>query len=230
LRHRKLDRNKVLACMTRLIDQAYFRVGSERYARENQTFGLATMRSRHLTVKGDTLIFEYVGKSHKVNHREVEDPTLAKIVSQLDDLPGYEIFKYYDEQGELVAVTSDDLNAYIKEIMGQDFSAKDFRTWAGTLIAAVALAEAEKVDSKAAQKRTVTAAIAEVAERLGNTPAIAKASYVDPRIVNHYLKGHTIAGYLTQIEHELGSTSDMSLEEYAVLQLLQHRLRHPKKA
>jgi DNA topoisomerase-1 len=226
LRLKGYPREKVLACMVRLIDTAYFRVGNDQYAKENQTYGLTTLRSRHLTIEKDSLIFDYVGKSHQQQHQEITDRRLAKIVSELDDLPGYEIFKYYDDDGQLVDVSSGDVNAYIKEVMGYDFSAKDFRTWAGTLIAAVALAETEDVSGGNSNKRVVEA-IKRVAEMLGNTPAIARASYVDPRIVDHYLNGSTIKWYLSRI-HQYLSDPDiehLSHEEVAVLRLLQRRLR-----
>lgn len=227
LRHRRLDRQKVMAAMVRLIDMAYFRVGNERYAKENQTFGLSTMRSRHLKVEGDKLIFHYVGKSHKEHVTEVVDPTLARIVNQLDHLPGYEIFKYYNEAGELVDVRSDDLNAYIKEIMGYDFSAKDFRTWAATLIAAVALSDADDatICSPTQAKRNVSQAVKMVSEKLGNTPAIARASYIDPRVIDHYLSGYTIKNYLRRIKHYLDQHELLAHEEICVLRLLQKKLR-----
>ena len=226
LRAQGLGREKVLACMVRLIDQAYFRVGNEQYAKENNTYGLTTLRSRHLTVNGNKLIFDYEGKSHQEQHREVTDTRLGRIVRELDDLPGYEIFEYFNDDGELVKVSSQDLNAYIKEIMGADFSAKDFRTWAGTLIAAVALAEAERHDSEAKLRREVATAIKHVAKMLGNTPAIARASYVDPRVIDHYLNGSTIKWYLQRIKTAIGEDEEhFSSEERAVLKLLQRRLR-----
>jgi DNA topoisomerase I len=227
LRHRSLDRQKVMAAMVRLIDMAYFRVGNERYAKENQTFGLSTMRSRHLKIEGNKLIFHYVGKSHKEHVTEVVDPTLARIVRELDHLPGYEIFKYYNDAGRLVDVSSDDLNAYIKEVMGYDFSAKDFRTWAATLIAAVALSDVDdtRVCSATQAKRNVTQAVKIVSEKLGNTPAIARASYIDPRVIDHYLSGYTIKNYLRRIKHYLDQHELLAQEEICVLKLLQKRLR-----
>jgi DNA topoisomerase I len=225
LRHRKLDREKVLACMTRLIDMAYFRVGNERYAKENHTFGLSTMRSRHLKIEGDKLIFHFVGKSHKEHIQEIENHALAKIVRELDHLPGYEIFKYYNDDGELVDVTSEDLNNYIKEIMGYDFSAKDFRTWAGTLIAAVALAECGTDCTKTQAKKNIKDAIEKVSQLLGNTPAIAKASYIDPRVIEHYLDGQTIQSYLGRIDRTMKEEDLLGAAEVSVLKLLKRRLR-----
>lgn len=230
LRHQELDRQKVLACMTRLIDLAYFRVGNEKYAKENHTFGLSTMRSRHLKIEGDKLIFHYIGKEHKEHTQEVENSTLAKVVRELDHLPGYHIFKYYNQDGQLVDVTSDDLNAYIKEVMGYDFSAKDFRTWAGTLIAAVALAECGTDCTKTQAKLNVREAIGKVSEHLGNTPAIAKASYVDPRIIEHYLSGETIRSYLGRIDRYLKEEELLGAAEVSVLKLLKKRLKNKQPA
>lgn len=227
LRQRKLSREKVLACMVRLIDLAYFRVGSERYAAENHTFGIATMRSRHLKIVGDTMIFEYVGKSHKPHHQEIEDHDLSRIVRQIDELPGYEIFKYVDEHKNVVDVKSGDVNDYIKQIMGYDFSAKDFRTWAGTLIAAVALAEIDTNLPPSRAKREIAKAVRHVSEHLGNTPAIARASYIDPRIIDHYLQGQTIKNYLKRTNYYLkqSESNHFSQAEVAVLKLLKRRLK-----
>ncbi len=143
MRDTKMTKQKVLACMVRLIDSAYFRPGNPQYSDENDTYGLTTMRSRHLTIEDDTLVFEYVGKSSKEQKRIVEDERLATIVAELDELPGYNIFQYIeDEDEEKKTAQSQDLNEYIKEVMGEDFSAKDFRTWAGTVIAGPIGAEA----------------------------------------------------------------------------------------
>lgn len=222
-----LNRQKVLACMVRLIDQAYFRVGNEKYEKDNHTYGLTTLRHRHLHIEGDHLMFHYEGKSHQDNLREVVDQRLAKIVREVDHLPGYRVFKYVDQDGSITEVNSEDLNEYIKETMGSDYSAKDFRTWAGTLIAAVALAEIGIAGSATAAKRNVTQAVKSVSEKLGNTPAIARASYIDPRIINLYLDGQTISSYLREIdrllnlpEHEL-----LGEAEVAVLKLLKQKLK-----
>jgi DNA topoisomerase-1 len=224
LRRRKLNREKVLACMVRLLDLAYFRPGSPRYVRENDSYGLTTMRSRHLTIEGDELIFRYRGKAGKEQVRQVEDRRLARVVAELDDLPGYHIFKYLDQDGKRVAVSSDDLNAYIREIMGEDFSAKDFRTWAGTLIAAVALDELGLAGDPQTADRNVRRAVERVAGKLGNTPTIARASYIDPRVIEQYLDGRTTSYFRKQVEQELKKTGDLSLEEIGLLYLLKERL------
>lgn len=228
LRRRKLDREKVLACMVRLLDLAYFRPGSPAYAKQNESYGLTTMRSRHLTIDGDELIFSYRGKSGQEQERHIEDKKLAKVVAELDELPGYEIFKYLDEDGRRVQVRSQDLNDYIREVMGEEFSAKDFRTWAGTLIAAVALDELGLAEDPKAADKNVREAVERVAKKLGNTPTVARSSYIDPRVIAHYMDGRTTSYFGKQIERELKKAKDLSLEEVGVLYLLKTRLKEPK--
>lgn len=225
LRKRRLTREKVLACMVRLLDLAYFRPGSPRYAKENDSYGLTTMRSRHLTVEGDELIFTYRGKSGVVQERHVEDRRLAKVVAELDELPGYEIFKYVDEDGQRVRVTSQDLNNYIREVMGEQFSAKDFRTWAGTLIAAVALDELGFSGDPKAADSNVQEAVERVARKLGNTPTVARSSYIDPRVIEGYLDGRTTSYFRKQVEQQLSQNSSLSLDEIGLLYLLKTRLK-----
>lgn len=220
-----MPREKVLACMVRLIDSAYFRPGSERYREENDSYGLTTMRSKHLTIDGDELIFDYRGKSGQDQHRVVEDERLAKIVGELDDIPGYEIFKYFDEDGHKVKVDSHDLNAYIHQVMGERFSAKDFRTWAGTSIAALALEELGPGDNDKTSQSNVRQAVERVAKTLGNTPSIAKASYIDPRVVESYLDGRTLEHFRKLVETELAKEDELTgPDERAILKLLQSRL------
>jgi len=219
-----MSREKVLACMVRLIDIAYFRPGSDRYVRENESYGLTTMRSRHLTIDGDELIFDYSGKSGKQQHRVVADARLARIVAELDAEPGYEIFKYIDDDGDKVYVDSADLNDYIHQVMGDAYSAKDFRTWAGTSLAALALDELGLgVDDKTNQKN-VRDVVARVAERLGNTPAIARDSYIDPRVIETYLDGRTLSHFLALIEHELADGQSVGPEERAIMRMLESRV------
>jgi DNA topoisomerase-1 len=182
----QFDKRKVAAAAVSLMDQEYFRVGNHSYARSNKTYGLTTLRSKHLTVKGDKAIFDFVGKSGQEHHKIVSDEQIAKIVKKLDDMPGYELFRYYDKKGKLHNLTSSDVNEYIKNIMGDDYSAKDFRTWGGTLLAAVELAREARPDTKTARKKAMTDCVKRVAKKLGNTPAIAKSSYIDPRIFKAY--------------------------------------------
>jgi DNA topoisomerase-1 len=215
LKHRQYDREKVLACMVRLIDLGNFRPGNEEYARENATYGLTTIRRRHVEVKGDTMIFDFIGKKSVPQHREITDPQLAPIVRKLDNTPGYEVFKFFDDQGGKHDVSSDDLNHYIKEIIGSEFSAKDFRTWAATKHMATLLAKAPPPTSKTAAKRAVTGAVKEVSKALGNTPAVARRSYIDPKVITAYQEGRTIATLA-----EAPVRKYLQKNERAVLQLL----------
>ncbi|WP_447926726.1 DNA topoisomerase IB [Vreelandella sp. EE27] len=228
LRQKGLPREKVLACMVRLIDSAYFRPGSERYRQQNDSYGLTTMRSKHLTIDGDELIFDYRGKSGQDQHRVVEDARLASVVAELDDTPGYEIFKYFDENGNKVRVDSQDLNDYIHEVMGEAFSAKDFRTWAGTSIAALALEELGFDDDEKISEKNVRQAVEKVAKSLGNTPSIAKASYIDPRVVESYLDGQTLENFRQLVDVKLENDDLTGPDERAVLELLKSRLARKK--
>lgn len=156
LAKKKLDREKVLACVIRLMDQSYFRVGNDAYAKQNESFGITTLRSRHLTKRSESVTFDFVGKSGQRQVKKISDKKLANIIKRLDELPGYEVFKYYDESGELRDVKSSDVNAYIKEVMGEEFSAKDFRTWGGTLYATAELAAVKRSHLKKDRARAVT--------------------------------------------------------------------------
>ncbi len=227
LRKRKLSREKVMATMVRLLESAFFRPGSEAYAKENKTYGLTTMRSKHLTINGDELIFTYNGKSGKDQEKHVVDKKLAKIVKEIDEMPGYEIFKYLDDEDNIVDVKSDDLNAYIHEIMGEEFSAKDFRTWAGTMIAAIALDELGVVEKKdqALLDKNIKEAVNRVSERLGNTPAVARSSYIDQRVIEDYTNGRTLKYFEKEINNLLKKAENLSKEEVGVLCMLRNKLK-----
>ncbi|MGB3681794.1 MAG: hypothetical protein WA990_04845 [Rubrobacteraceae bacterium] len=226
LRQKKLSREKVLAAMMRLMNAAYFRVGEERYAKNNKTFGIATLRRKHLKIEGDTMVFEYVGKWGQAQRKTVTDRKLRRVVEECAALPGYEIFKYYDEAGGLKDVKSRDLNAHIKEVMGDEFTAKDFRTWAGTLLAALQLAKAGPVGEMKQAEKNVLAAVDAVAERLGNTRDIARSSYISPRVIDHYLEGSVVAYYGEQLEEVIAAEQgDLTEEERALLGLLKKQLR-----
>lgn len=186
LKRWRFDKRKVAAAAVSLLDQEYFRIGNNSYARSNKTYGLTTLRSKHLTVKSGKAIFDFVGKSGQEHHKVVTDEQIAKIVKKLDDMPGYELFRYYDKKGQLHNLTSSDVNDYIKNVMGDDYSAKDFRTWGGTLVAAVELAQETRPDTKTARKKAMNDCVKRVAKKLGNTPAIAKSSYIDPRVFKAY--------------------------------------------
>ncbi|MCG2430103.1 DNA topoisomerase IB [Aequorivita xiaoshiensis] len=228
LRKQKLNREKVLATMLRLLESAFFRPGSETYAKENKTYGLTTLRSKHLTIEGDEIIFHYNGKSNQEQEKHIVDGKLAKIVQQIDDIPGYEIFKYLDENDSIVDVKSDDLNAYIHEVMGEKFSAKDFRTWAGTMIAAIALDELGVVDKKDQKllDKNIKEAVNRVSERLGNTPSVARSSYIDPRVIDNYTQGKTLQYFEKEINKLLKKAENLSKEEVGVLCMLRNRLKN----
>jgi DNA topoisomerase I len=226
LRRRKLGREKVLAAMVRLVNAAYFRVGEERYARQNRTYGITTLRRKHLRVEGDTMTFEYTGKWGKFQRKVVTDRRLRRVVEECAALPGYEIFKYPDESGELRRVRSRDLNLYLKEVMGEQFTVKDFRTWAGTLVAAIKLAELGAVEEEREAQKNVLAAVDEVARKLGNTREMARASYVSPRLIEHYLEGSVISYHGEKVEELiLAEQRNFTREEEALLELLKRQLR-----
>lgn len=220
LRHKQLDKQKVLAAIVQLMDRAYFRVGNEVYAKQNQSYGLTTIRSKHTTVRGDTIVFDFMGKSGQQQVKKIKDKPLAEIVKQLDDLPGYEIFKYYDDDGNLQPVSSADVNAYIKDIMGEEFSAKDFRTWGGTLLAAAELGNIERARHKKERQQAVTECVKRVAERLGNTPAIARSSYIDPRIIKAFMDGNDLSKVRQTVE-TMDDKGELSADEHCVLKLLE---------
>jgi DNA topoisomerase-1 len=221
LRHRTLDKEKVLACIVRLMDEAFFRVGNEEYARDNHSYGITTLRSKHLKFEGNTIVFDFIGKSGQHQHKKVTDRRLANILKQLDELPGYEIFKYINDDGIVCDIHSDDVNEYIKSIMGEEFSAKDFRTWGGTLIAAGELVQADKADSENQRKKVVTGCVKKVAFKLGNTPAIARKSYIDPRVINAYMDSGDLSNLRT-VMHSVGALGQLRGEEKCVLYLLEH--------
>jgi DNA topoisomerase-1 len=220
-----VSREKVLATVVRLLETTLIRVGNEEYARTNRSYGLTTMQTRHVSVNGAKVEFKFRGKSGVRHTIDVKDRRLAAIVKRCQALPGQELFQYVDEDGEPQTVDSEDVNDYLREITGQDFTAKDFRTWAGSVLAAVALQTFESFDSATQAKKNVVQAIENVAGRLGNTPSICRKCYVHPAIIDSYLDG-TMAGTLKQLtEQELEeSLQELPSEEAAVLALLQQRL------
>ena len=217
-----LPREKVLATVVRLLETTLIRVSNKEYARENHHYGLTTLHNRHLEVEGATLHFHFRGKSGKMHAIDLQDRRLAGIVKRLRDLPGYELFQYLDENGESRNLESADVNTYLHEIAGEEFTAKDFRTWAGTVLAALALQEYEAVESETQAKRNVADAIKAVAQRLGNTPAICRKCYVHPAVLDSYLAG-TLTESLTQTVRDAAAsaTSALKAEETAVMLLLE---------
>jgi DNA topoisomerase-1 len=231
LRREGLPREKMLATIVRLLETTLIRIGNREYARDNASFGLTTLRNRHVAVEGGTIHFEFRAKSGKMRQLALRDRTLARIVKRARDLPGYELFQYVDKDGERHSIGSDDVNDYLKDAAGADFTAKDFRTWAGTVLAALALREFEAFDSEAAAKRNITHAIEQVAGRLGNTVSICRKCYVHPDIFDAYLDGTLAAGLKEDIDATLTEElTQLKPEEAAVLAFLQRRLAEPAAA
>jgi DNA topoisomerase-1 len=220
-----LPREKVVATVVHLLDTTLIRVGNDEYTKENKSYGLTTLRNPHVSVEGSQLKFRFKGKSGKAWNLQIRDRRVAKIVRACQDLPGQRLFQYIDEAGELREVASADVNDYLREITGKDVTAKDFRTWAGTVMAALALREFEAIDSKATVKKNVKAAIERVAARLGNTPTICRKCYVHPEILDSYTQGELLLNVKGEIDLELRENlTSLRPEEAAVLALLETRL------
>ena len=225
-----LPREKVLAAVVKLLETTLVRVGNDEYAEANKSFGLTTMRDRHAKVVGAKVRMEFSGKSGVHHEIDIREPRLAEIVRKCQELPGQELFQYVDEQGTVHDVGSSDVNDYLREVSGDDFTAKDFRTWAGTALAAEALKEFEDFDTTAAAKRNVTKAIERVAERLGNTKAVCRKCYVHPAIVDAYMDRSLLETLKNRAETELRTgISRLPAEEAAVLALLQQRMKQAIK-
>jgi len=217
-----LPRNKVLAAIVQLLELSFIRVGNEEYARENKSFGLTTMQGRHVDVAGSKLRFRFRGKSGREHEVDVTDRRIARIVSRLQDLPGQDLFQYVDDNGDVCDISSQDVNEYLREITGQDFTAKDFRTWAGTVLAAIALNAAGPFETKKQAKANVKNAIRAVAEVLGNTPAICRKCYIHPAVLEAYLDGNLIEGLKKGTGEELEKeTIDLRSGEAAILKFLE---------
>jgi DNA topoisomerase-1 len=221
-----LCREKVLATVVHLLETTLIRVGNDDYAKQNESFGLTTLQDEHVEVDGAELRFAFKGKSGKTWQLGVKDRRVARIVRACQDLPGQELFQWRDAEGEVRDVTSADVNAYLREISGHPITAKDFRTWAGTVLAALALREFERFDTKAAAKRNVKQAIERVAARLGNTPTICRKCYVHPAVLDGYLEENLVLEMEAEARAELqGELANLRPEEGAVLAMLLARLR-----
>lgn len=187
-----MPREKLLAAVVRLLESTLIRVGNEEYAKENQSYGLTTLQNEHAQVNGTRIVFHFRGKSGKEHEIGLDDRRLARIVRKCQELPGQTLFEYF-EDGKVRSIDSSDVNAYLKEITGDDFTAKDFRTWAGTVLAAQALGACDQFKSETEAKRNIVRAIKMVAERLGNTPAVCRKCYVHPDVIRAYLGGDLAA-------------------------------------
>jgi DNA topoisomerase I len=222
---RGLPREKMLATIVHLLETTLIRVGNDDYAKQNSTYGLTTLKNRHVLVEGNEVRFRFTGKSGKQWSLRVKDRRVAKIIRACQELPGQELIQYVDDAGYCQDVTSTDVNEYLKEITGRDITAKDFRTWAGTVLAAMALNELESFDSAAQAKRNLRTAIEKVSARLGNTPTICRKCYVHPEVLNSYMDGNLVLELKSQAESELGGAiGNLKPEEAAVLAFLRGRL------
>jgi len=225
-----LPRNKVLATVVQLLERTFIRVGNEEYARENKSFGLTTMQTRHVNVKGSKLRFRFKGKSGRQREVDMTDRRIAKIIARLQDLPGQDLFQYVDDQDVVHNVTSQDVNDYLREIAGGDFTAKDFRTWGGTVLAAIALSTIGAFETKKQAKANIKSAISAVAKLLGNTPAICRKCYIHPAILETYLDGNFHRGLKAKISGSDSTRAQCIIEfrsaEAAILRWLRSHLSH----
>jgi len=218
-----LPREKVLATIVQLLERSLIRVGNEEYARENKSFGLTTLQDRHVDVKGSKLRFRFRGKSGRLHEVDVTDRRIARIISKLQDLPGQSLFQYVDDEGGVHEITSQDVNEYLREITGEDFTAKDFRTWAGTVLAAIALSAAGAFETKKQAKANLKQAIGAVAKILGNTPAVCRQCYIHPAVLEAYLNGNAINGFKPNTQEEFEKQGiDFASAQAAVLKFLQN--------
>ena len=226
-----LPRERVLATVVRLMDTVYARIGNLSYAKENKSFGLTTLRDRHVEIKGSAVRFNFTGKGGKEHEFGVDDPRLARIVKRCRDLPGYDLFQYVEEDGTRHTIGSGDVNDYLRELSGGEFTAKYFRTWAGTLVAAKTLASRPPPKSERAGKRQVTKAVEAVAVSLGNTAAIARKSYIDPLVIESYLGGTLSQEWERPLpKRPPRYAAKLRSDELRLLRLLRQRAQSTRKA
>lgn len=223
-----LPREKVLATIVKLLEVSLIRVGNEEYARDNKSYGLTTMQDKHAEVKGGKVKFQFRGKSGKAHDIDIHDKHLARVVKLCQDLPGQDLFQYIDEAGKKQDVKSEDVNEYLRSIAGEEFTAKDFRTWAGTVLAAMALQEFEKVNNQKQARKNIVRAIEAVSQRLGNTPSVCRKCYVHPAVLDSYLDGTLVETLKKRAQVEAQRLKHLRPEEAMVLGLLQERLMSEK--
>lgn len=219
LRQPRLTREKVLAIVTRLLETTFIRVGNEEYARTNQSFGLTTLKDRHVKIEGAMIRFRFRGKSGKQHEITLANRRIARLVKSCQDLPGQDLFQYIDDEGEPQPIDSGDVNAYLREVSAEDFTAKDFRTWAGTLLTAHGLDEYPAIESVTAAKAACSSAIAEVARRLGNTPSICRKCYIHPALLAGFLDEDKLALW-KRISAAANQKVWLSRQEVALLRYL----------
>jgi DNA topoisomerase-1 len=223
LRKAGLTRHKVIAAVVQLLEKTLIRVGNDEYARDNNSFGLTTLRDGHVEIDGGTVRFSFKGKSGVEHEVDLADRRLARIVKACRDIPGYDLFQYYGENGERQSIGSGDVNAYLKEIAGEDFTSKDFRTWAGTVLAAQLLREFDHAPSEARLKRNVVKAVEGVAKRLGNTKAVCRKCYIHPAVLDAYMDGSMLKT-VAQRARRAARSGELTEGEMHVLALLQQRV------
>jgi DNA topoisomerase-1 len=224
LKRPALTRAKVVAAVVQLLEKTLIRVGNDEYARQNRSFGLTTLRDGHVEVKGSVVRFSFRGKSGVEHEVDLNDRRLARVVRQCRDLPGYDLFQYLDENGHRQTIASEDVNAYLKEVTGEEYTSKVFRTWAGTVLAAQMLKELEAFGSESQAKKNIVRAVEAVAKRLGNTKAVCRKCYIHPAIFNAYLDGSMLKTVAQRARRAARSADSLSVGEAAVLALLQRRL------
>ncbi len=227
LSRRGLPREKVLAAIVRLLEATLMRVGNEEYAKTNNSYGLTTLRNRHVKVGGNQIRFDFRGKHGVEHHIDLRSKRLAAIVRRCQELPGQELFEYLDEDGTPRGISSEDVNEYLHEIAGEEITAKDFRTWAGTNLAALALRELESFDSQTKAKKNVVRAVEAVSKLLGNTPAICRKCYIHPAIFDGYLDGSLLQALKRRADEEMSDPdAGLKAEEVAVMAFLSRQLEH----
>jgi DNA topoisomerase-1 len=217
-----LPRNKVLAAIVQLLERSLIRVGNEEYVKQNQSFGLTTLRNRHVKVRGGTLQFQFRGKSGKRHTIDVNDWRLAQVVKQCRDLPGHELFQYVDEQGKRQRIGSGDINSYVREVTGQEYTSKDFRTWWGTVLAVTALRELQPGGTKTQCEKNVLVAVEAVAGLLGNTRAVCRKSYVHPGVIDSYVDGSLRKILERRSKAAAKAVAGLRGDEVALLTVLKH--------
>ena len=216
-----LPREKVLAALVRLMETTFIRVGNEEYARENKSYGLTTMQNRHVAVRGATITFDFRGKSRVHHTIDLADKRLAKIVKRCQDLPGHELFQFLDHDGNRHQIHSEDVNEYLRAITGEHFTAKDFRTWAGSVLTSMMLREFEPFESQTQAKKNVVEAIKTVSDRLGNTPSVCRRCYVHPAVLDKYLTGSMFEAVKAEVKIEVDKQIHaLRAEEFELLHLL----------
>ena len=224
LRRRGLTREKVLAAVVQLLEKTLIRVGNDEYAKQNRSFGLTTLRDGHVEVSRQRVRFSFRGKSGVEHEVALTDRRLARTVRQCRDLPGYELFQYLDDEGQRQTVGSEEVNAYLKAITGQDYTSKDFRTWAGTVLAAELLRSGEPFDSDAQARKNIVRAVESVAQRLGNTKAVCRKAYIHPAVFGSYLDRSMLDSAVQRAKGAARSAHALTASELVVLSLLQRKL------